>query len=117
MKVCLIMKVEGALWELYHMCGVDLHQQFVEIIQGWKNENYLGMVNECNLMIDEIDGGPAFNVILMLDVRVEPLLEATVEHLENRVGFDLAVCFHQHSGGERCHLRDLRFTIHRDRLE
>ncbi|AEW43634.1 E4Orf3 [Chimpanzee adenovirus Y25] len=117
MRVCLRMPVEGALRELFIMAGLDLPQELIRIIQGWKNENYLGMVQECNMMIEELENAPAFAVLLFLDVRVEALLEATVEHLENRVTFDLAVIFHQHSGGERCHLRDLHFEVLRDRLE
>ncbi|AGV32788.1 E4 control protein orf3 [Human mastadenovirus B] len=116
MRVCLRMVVEGALRELFLMCGLDLQEEMTRLIQGWKDENYLGMVQECNMMIEELEHAPSFAVLLFLDVRVEALLEATIEHLENRIVFDLAVIFHQHSGGERCHLRDLHLEILRDRL-
>ncbi|AAW33281.1 ORF3 [Human adenovirus 7] len=117
MRVCLRMVVEGALRDLFVMCGLDLPQELTRIIEGWKAENYLGMVQECNMMFEELENAPSFGILLFLDVRVEALLEATVEHLENRISFDLAVLFHQHSGGDRCHLRDLQFEVLRDRLE
>ncbi|ALE30416.1 ORF3 [Simian adenovirus 16] len=116
MKVCLRMQVEGALTDLFQMHGLDLQTCCVNILREWKNENYMGMVQSCSLMIDENEDH-GFALLLFTELRVEALLEAIVDHLDNRMCFDLAVMYHQHSGGDRCHLRDLHFEVLQDRLE
>ena len=116
MKYCLRMAVEGALTELFNIHGLNLQNQCVQLIQQWKNENYLGMVQSGSLMIEEFHDN-AFALLLFVEIRAVALLDAVVEHLENRLQFDLAVIFHQHSGGDRCHLRDLRIQILADRLD
>ncbi|ALE30311.1 ORF3 [Simian adenovirus 8] len=116
MKLCLRLQVEAALRELFNMRGLNLITCCNDIIREWKNENYLGMVQSCSLMVEEFEDG-SFAVLLFVEVRVEALVEAVVDHLDNRLTFDLAVIYHQNSGGDRCHLRDLHFEVLRDRLE
>nr|APD78448.1 ORF3 [Simian adenovirus 13] len=116
MKVCLRMYIEGALWELFNAHGMNLEVLLVEIIRDWKNENYLGMVQNATLAIEHLQG-QAFAILLFVEVRIADLINATVENLENSIVFDLAVRYHQGSGGDRCHLRDLHFAVLPDRLE
>lgn len=116
MMVCLRMSIEGALSELFQMHGMDLQNICRDIIREWRNENYLGIIQSCNLMIEEFENH-AFALLVVVQVRVQALLEAAIDSLENRIVFDLAVKFHQGSGGDRCHLRDLHFDPLADRLE
>lgn len=116
MMVCLRMAIEGALYQLFQMRGVNLQDLCCNIVREWRAENYLGMVQNCHVIVEEFEQD-AFALLVFLDVRVQALLEAVVDHLENRIQFDLAVIFHQRTGGDRCHLRDLRFAVLHDRLE
>ncbi|AUG71876.1 E4orf3 [Rhesus adenovirus 66] len=116
MMVCLRMAIEGALSELFNMHGMNLQTICRDIIREWRNENYLGIVQSCSLMIEEFDNN-AFALLVFVEVRVQALLEAAIDSLENRIMFDLAVKFHQGSGGDRCHLRDLHFDPLLNRLE
>lgn len=115
MKVCLRLPVEGALVDIFSMAGLNLRQIIIQIIGDWKRDNYLGVVQECSLMIHELDHN-ALCVMVFVDCRVNDLLQAVVNHLENRLIFDLAVLYHQETG-ERCHLRDLLFEVLNDQLE
>ncbi|AGK27157.1 E4 ORF3 [Baboon adenovirus 3] len=116
MMVCLRMSIEGALVQLFQMRGVNLQELCCDIVREWRAENYLGMVQNCSVIIEDFEHD-AFALLVFLDVRVQALLEAVVDHLENRIHFDLAVLYHQRTGGDRCHLRDLHFVTLRDRLE
>ncbi|AFG19611.1 E4-3 [Simian adenovirus 6] len=115
MRVCLRMHVESALSELFAMAGLDLQGIILQIITDWKRENYLGLIDDCAAMIDPGENR-AFVLLVFLNVRVEDLIPAVVNHLENRLMFDLAVMFHQETQ-DRCHLRDLVFEVLRDQLE
>lgn len=115
MKVCLRLAVEGALVDLFNMAGVNLRRVLIQIISEWKRDNYLGVITECSMMIHEAEHH-ALCVLVFVDVRVDDLLQAVVNHLENRLLFDLAVLYHQETG-ERCHLRDLVFEVLNDQLE
>lgn len=116
MKVCLRMAVEGALTQLFRMHGANLHEIFTDLVRGWKAENFLGVIESCSLMFEEFEDD-AFAVLVFVDVRLPALMEAVIGDLENRVCFDLAVIFHERSGGDRCHLRDLHFDTLFDRVE
>ncbi|ALE30488.1 ORF3 [Simian adenovirus 17] len=116
MRVCLRMAVEGALSDLFERHGVNLQEVFTQILREWKEENYLGVIQSCSLMFEDFEEN-AVAALVFLEVRVAALLEAVIGHLENRIMFDLAVIYHQRSGGDRCHLRELHFDPLFDRLE
>lgn len=116
MKVCLRMVVDNSLRDLFHLQNLDLQAVCTDIVRAWKAENYLNMVQNCSLMIEEHEDR-GFTLLVFLEIAVQALLEAVSEHLENRLMFDLAVIYHQRSGGDRCHLRDLRCETLLDRLE
>ncbi|AEF59069.1 E4 orf3 [Simian adenovirus 20] len=115
MRVCLRMLVESALSELFIMAGMELQGVMLQIIRDWKQENYLGLIDDCAAMIDPGENR-AFVLLVFLNVRVRDLIPATVSDLENRLIFDLAVMFHQETQ-DRCHLRDLSFEVLHDQLE
>lgn len=116
MKMCLRMAVEGALSELFELHGGNLQTTLTDILREWHAENYLGIVQSCSVMFEDFENN-AFALLVFLEVRVPALVEAVIGDLENRIVFDLAVNFHQLSGGDRCHLRDLHFDPLFDRLE
>ncbi|APG53821.1 E4 ORF3 [simian adenovirus 55] len=115
MKACLRLAVEGALVELFAMAGLNFREMLINIIREWKRDNYLGVITECSMMIHE-EQNHVMTAMVFVDVRVDDLLQAVVNHLENRIMFDLAVSFHQETG-DRCHLRDLVFEVLHDQLE
>lgn len=110
------MAVEGALNQLFEMHGAHLQEILTNVLREWQAENYLGVIQECSVMFEEFENH-AFAMLVFVQVRVPALLEAVIENLENRLFFDLAVIFHQRSGGDRCYLRDLHFDPLFDRLE
>lgn len=109
------MQVESALAELFMMAGMELQGIMLRIIREWKRENYLGLIDDCAVMIDPGENR-AFTLLIFLNVRVRDLVPAAVSDLENRLMFDLAVMFHQETQ-DRCHLRDLNFEVLHDQLE
>ncbi len=108
MMRCLVMKVEGALEQIFGMAGLDIRDLLRQILNRWREENYLGLVDAAGASIleNQPDG---FSFIVYCNLRAVCLLDAIKEHLRNAVVCALAVEFDRASGGERCHLIDLTF--------
>ncbi|AEK98473.1 E4 ORF3 [Titi monkey adenovirus ECC-2011] len=89
------------------------------IVNGWKQENELQQIDECSMYcFEDNDLNPQkVTFLIYLKLHLPALVDAVVSGLENRVHFDLAVTYHQHSGGRRCYLRDLQFEILDDLLQ
>ncbi len=108
MMRCLMMKVEGALEQIFQMVGLDIRDLLRQILNRWRDENYLGLVDAAggSILDNQPDG---FSLIVYCNLRAVCLLDAVKEHLRNAVICALAVEFDRASGGERCHLIDLVF--------
>lgn len=118
-RVLLRMRAETALKELFDLAHLDFIDTVKDIIRAFLDENDLNQVERSSLFVVPGPGEqPLYDEILLhLEVRHPGLLEAVVASLENRLLFDLAVKFHEHSGGRRCYLRDLAFEVLEDQLE
>ncbi len=110
MMRCLRMKVEGALEQIFGMVHLNIRELLTGILQRWREENYLGLVDAAGASIVDMDPD-GFWLIIYVDLRAVCLLDAVREHLKNAVICSLAVEFDRASGGERCHLVDLDFEV------